>query len=484
MAWRALVLAFALLAFAAPSFAERAPDLVLRTELSGKDHQSYRELPFKVPPGVRRITVETRHDGREQRTVVDLGLRDPERFRGWSGGDKQRFTLSAEDATPSYLPGPLPSGTWALTLGFPNIRKDSRAQFEARIWFERGPGFDGFAEAPLRTEAGWYRGDLHLHTGHSDGTCVAHGGAGRAPCPVFRTVEAALARKLDFIAVTDHNTTSTGQALRELQPAYASLLLIQGREITTFRGHANVIGPLGFVDFRQGLRRPPGALLTVNHPAAPSGEACMGCGWTVANTDWRQVDAVEVVNGGLVRAMNGAAEGPLSGVRFWEARLNEGHRLIAVGASDNHDPDLAPRTPSSVGRPQTVVFARELSQAAILEGLRSGRAFVDVEGAGQGMIELMASAGGHTAVMGEALVAQIGESVRFSVSVRDIAGAIEVIEDGRRLDVADAREFQLKSDGARHWVRINLRALDGRLLMIGNPIWLYPAPQTPAKVEP
>ena len=101
------------------------------------------------------------------------------------------------------------------------------------------------------------------------------------PCPVFRTAQAAAARGLDFIAVTDHNTVSQDQALRELQPYFDRLLLIPGMELTTFHGHANLLGVSRPLDFRavtddaQGFDRllaaaeRAGGLVAINHPALP-----------------------------------------------------------------------------------------------------------------------------------------------------------------------------------------------------------------------
>src|SRR5947207_12421203 len=99
--------------------AASTPDLVLRSQFSGADHQTYREVPFEVPDGVTRVTVEFSYTGREDRTVLDVGLWDAERFRGWSGGNKSSFTVSATDATPSYLPGPVRPGRWRLLIGVP-----------------------------------------------------------------------------------------------------------------------------------------------------------------------------------------------------------------------------------------------------------------------------------------------------------------------------------------------------------------------------
>src|SRR5207237_9155056 len=111
-------------------------------------------------------------------------------------------------------------------------------------------------EMPLRSGEGSYRGDLHMHTAHSDGQCQSQKG-NKVPCPVFLTLETASARGLDFVAVTDHNTVSHFDSLRELQPYFDRLLLIPGREITTFEGHANLYRSTEFLDFRVGSSSVP-----------------------------------------------------------------------------------------------------------------------------------------------------------------------------------------------------------------------------------
>src|SRR5690349_24530118 len=82
-----------------------------------------------------------------------------------------------------------------------------------------------------------------------------------------------------------------------------------------------------------------GGLISINHPGQPSGEACMGCGWTAKDTDFSRVQAIEAVNGGSLKLPHGA-ESLISGIPFWEQRLNAGLRITAVGGSDNHDLDI------------------------------------------------------------------------------------------------------------------------------------------------
>lgn len=481
------LLAALLLAIAATSgtaIAQEAPkpDLVLTGAITGADHQHYKPVPFDVPRGVERITVTLSYD-RSSRTVIDLGLWDPVRFRGWSGGARDRFTVAASDATPGYLPGALPAGRWQVVLGIPNARPGSNAAWRLTVHFDRAanPSASAAIAGPaLNPAPGWYRGDLHMHDANSDGSCASQSGK-RVPCPLFRTVEAAAAAELDFIAVTDHNTTAHFSGLRELQPWFDKLLLIPGVEVTTFGGHANLLGPRRFVDFRVGTRQVPdiralerdaaaaGGILSINHPALPSGEACMGCGWVWPETDWRGITAIEAVNAVL-------AEGPLAGIGFWYARLNEGHRLTGIAGSDNHDPDTpvaAGKTP--IGRPATVVHAARLSTDAILQGIRDGNVFIDVQGNGKRLLEVEAQAGDRIVPMGGRLDAEAGAIVR--AHAKGVAGAsAELVVNGsgasqQRVAGDDAR-FTFTLEGRRcGWAAVNIRDSAGQPLLIGNPIY-------------
>lgn len=497
---------FALAVVLAPcgpaSPAKEAPDLVLEGELTGRDHQTYRRVPFDVPAGVARLTVEFVYTGREKRTTIDLGLLGPDGFRGsdgfrgWSGGNKSVFTISATDATPSYRPGPITPGRWQLLLGVPNIRADVRASFTASVYFSPTTAVADeppLLRRPVRAGSAWYRGDLHVHTAHSDGYTLSQGG-NRVGAPAFLAAEAAVARGLDFVAFTDHNTTSHAQSIRELQPFFDRLLLIPGRELTTFQGHANMFGTSELADFRVKSDEVPtwdallrevqtlGAVVSINHPIRPSGEECMGCGWTPdPAVDMARVHAVEIVNGR-------DADTPFSGIPFWHEQLNQGFRLVGIGGSDTHGwrvPAAGDAVTLGVGHPATVVHASELSTVAILEGIRQGRVFIDVAGSADRRLDFSARGAGAEAVMGGALDAPAGSGVSFTVRVQHAAGGrIEVIVDGRVtalvvepvLATVDAsRSFEWRSDGRRHWVRVDVRDGEGKLLLIGNPIYVNEA---------
>ena len=310
---------------------------------------------------------------RANRTVMDLGLRGPAGFRGWSGGGQQHVFVSSHSASFGYTPGPIEPGRWAVVFGVPNIRDGVTSRYAITVRASQSS-----TDRPtLRTEPGWYAGDLHTHSGHSDGRTAGPSGE-RLRVPPEHVFNAARAAGLDFLALTDHNTASHWSDVDWLQPLFRGLLLLHARGVTTYRGHMNAFGEPRFVDFRLGDGRSvsavareiarSGALLSINHPLRPDDETCMGCGWNDRDdVTISALNAVEIVNGGL-------ADGPMSGWSFWASMLNRGHHLTAIGGSDEHTPDET--ADQRIGTPTTVVYASNLSERAIVDGIRQGRVYV------------------------------------------------------------------------------------------------------------
>ncbi len=485
---------------ATPAFTERVLEGVIRS----KQNQSYVKVPFEVAAGTERVTITFTYTEKEQHTTLDLGMLDPAELRCWSGGNKSMLTVGLSDATPSCLPGRIPAGIWNVLIGVPNIRPNIESHYTIHVYLSKTGAVSqqpALLREPLRTgpashptdenqsvgTPGWFRGDLHMHTAHSDGQCPSQTGK-MVPCPVFFTVDAAARRGLDFIAITDHNATSQYDAMRELQPYFDKVLLIPGREITTFQGHINFLGTTDFLDFRLGTKEVPdvntllrnadrlGGLTSINHPSAPSGEICLGCGWTPATkVDMRLLTAVEAVNGGS--ELHG-----ISDIPFWDKQLKNGCRLTGVGGSDNHRPMEPPDQPGSVGSPTTVVYANELSVPAILDGIRAGHVFMDTQGTRGRLLELTANADRAKVQAGDEMNAANGATVHFQLHVTEAAGGeIRWVEDGREIPAAGSAEitsadasFPLTwtSDGRRHWLRAEVTGPDGKLWLLGNPVYV------------
>jgi hypothetical protein len=114
----------------------------------------------------------------------------------------------------------------------------------------------------------------------------------------------------------------------------------------------------------------------------------MGCRWDhVDAATLSTVQGVEIVNGGS-----------FDGWTFWAELLNRGFRLAAVGGSDEHTPEEA--GDRRIGRPATIVFASELSEHAIVEGLRSGRVYVRTQGVDGPELDFFATVDGRRYEMG------------------------------------------------------------------------------------
>jgi hypothetical protein len=214
-------------------------------------------------------------------------------------------------------------------------------------------------------------------------------------------------------------------------------------------------------------------LLSLNHPVRPSGEECLGCGWT-APIDWSVVDGIEAVNGI-------DPDTPYSGVPFWQARLNEGHRITMIGGSDDHNLPEVAGIRGAVSVPTTVVYANELSERGVLDGIRAGHVFLKTKGPKGPNVYLTATCRAQSAMAGDKLKTAPGDEISFAVQVSGAAnGKVEVIRDGvastllHDPNIKSADEtlhFSASSDGGRHWYRVNVRGPDGSLLALTNPIY-------------
>ena len=493
-AWAAL---FCLLA-AEFTFGQQTPstgessdgEIVLQGTVLASQNHSYLKVPFEVPKGTERVTITFDYTAKDQHTDLDLGLLDPVALRCWSGGNKSVLTVGLMDATPSCLAGAIPQGTWNVLIGVPNIRASVESHYTIHVFLSSSGAVAAEPEIlrqPLRPGPAWFRGDLHMHTAHSDGQCPNQTGK-LVPCPVYFTVDAAARRGLDFIAITDHNASSQYDAMRELQPYFDKLLLIPGREITTFQGHINFLGSTDFVDFRLDGKTVPdmnallraadsvGAITSINHPDSPTGEICMGCGWTPSTpVDMHLLTGVEAVNAG--DELHGISELP-----FWNKELNLGCRLTGIGGSDNHRPMIPLDQVGSIGSPTTVVYATDLSTPAILDGIRAGHVFIDVVGTRDRLLDVTAESVGKTAHAGDLLNTAQGDPVNFEAHITDAAGGKLVwIEDGQQVvaptnsDVSEGEQtipLPWTSDGLRHWFRAEVVGPDDKLWLIANPIYI------------
>jgi hypothetical protein len=270
--------------------------------------------------------------------------------------------IGADEATPGYLAGAVEPGLWWVVFGLYRIPPEGLAwELTAEAITQAGlldrwlgdraadppaAEYPGRRVLPSNGGRQWWAGDLHTHTVHSDGVLT-----------VPELARLARGNGLDFIAVTDHNTVSHHQELAAASRRYG-ITLIPGQEVTTSQGHANALGDVGWVDFREpadqwlATTRDRGGLLSVNHPiAGPVSwmQAMAGRPPLVEVWHWSWLDLSWTT--------------PLSWWRAWDPAA------IPVGGSDWHRPgsDAPP------GTPVTWVESDSDEPAALLAAIAAGR---------------------------------------------------------------------------------------------------------------
>jgi len=351
----------------------------------------YRYLPVDVPRGAEGLAVRLAYD--RSAGVLDLGCFGPAGFRGWSGGARDGFVITAGAATPGYLPGELEAGTWQVVLGLHRVAPTGTAyEMQAHIGRFAVPDPPPPARAPAvrparralpaDDESQWAAGDLHSHTVHSDGTLS-----------VADLATLAASRGLDFLAVTDHNTVSHHTEL-PAAAARTGLVLLPGQELTTGDGHANCFGPTGWVDFRGSAddwltsASSRGGLLSINHPLAGD------CAWRRPMSG--RPPLVEVWHSSWTWFPRSPA--PLD---WWRSYAPA---AVPVGGSDWHRPgnDAPPGSPTTWVRCQ----AGQSDVDTVLAGLAAGRVALSASPSGPVLVPydgalLAVDADGSVAVDGE-----------------------------------------------------------------------------------
>jgi hypothetical protein len=440
----------------------------------------YVVVPFAVPAGTVEFdvvrTVPTAN------AILDFGIWSPGGFRGWAGGLTDPATVGVADSSRGYLPGPIATGDWQLVIGKAKLN-DASAHYSADITFRdaatltprtRAP----FAPAVVESGARWYKGDLHVHDSES----------GDARASLDEIVALARARGLDFIVLSDHNTVSQQALSAALQATLPDLLLVRGIEVTTYGGHGGALGASAYVDHRIGLDgrgatqmvhdvNAQGGVFVVNHAVLDLGMACIGCAWKYDDA-WSEVGAMEIQTGNY-RQWKSLFFGTT--LTLWDKQLDRGLRIAAVGGSDDHRAGMdTGGAPSQIGTPTTLVWADELSEAAIVAAVRAGRTAVALRGPDDPLVEL-ATTGATPQRIGDTAT---GAAVEVEAHVLGGSGLeLSLVQDGAEkqhvtVDAADWRHrFTVAVPMAGSRVRLQLA--DGvDPIVVTSHLWLAYAPPT------
>lgn len=450
--------------------------------------------------------------------------------------------------TRAYEPGPIPGGEWVAELGLGAISTttegnlDNAVAWRVDVQTTTSPAFadDPYSPVPydesaVRGEPGWYAGDFHVHGEEEPGNALMRETFDYAFAPVSEG-----GAGLDFVQLVDHNNTVAHGEIGRIQPEYPDDLIARGTEVTTYRGHTNALGGAGPIDYRtapvyrreangtltlvRGARPPSeifdqvhagGGFTQINHPTIfPSqipllSAFCRGCPWdySATETDFSKVDAIEVQTGppGLDQPPRPGPNPftPLA-IAFWDQAIDDGgansNHIAATGSSDSHqagdqgsgvDSILA----SPIGEATTVVFADELSEAAIQNGVEGAHTYVKPFGQTGPDLRLEASENGVPmvpAMIGDTLESSTGFSATLSATILNLNEArtarpglyfVAVYRDALPVLTlplplsGDEFSFEFPALGyARYRIQVQR---EGAIEAISSPIWVEPVSGEP-----
>ncbi len=342
--------------------------------------ERYCMLSFDVPSGCGSLSITVSRTT-ERETQIPAALFDSRGnnrvFRapeGASGYYEDSYQIKENEASSGAIPGQIYPGKWKLILYKRRFSED----FDAVLTVNAEKCSTGESEIPsfsfsseiVSKESGWYRGELHVHSSESTGRKS-----------VSRVLDAAKKADLDFIAITDHFTSSHWGEIEKHFRQYG-ILCMQSMEVSGDRGHANIhglkkwINPL--VDDNDeisaflGIEKPSmekiadqihamGGIFGINHPLSGM------VSWHYAEFPIEKADMIDIW---------AAPDGPVSLCypTLYDNYLAQGYKLTAVGSSDSHDPEKD--GPWKFGQLFTYVYAPSLSEQGIIEGIKRGRVYV------------------------------------------------------------------------------------------------------------
>lgn len=448
--------------------------ITLSLQINGtlKLEDMHRHIPheFNVPEGTQQITIHFDFEPKRPHIgdvphEISLSLFDPVTGRGARHNNAdQSIVITEKGATPGYTPGAIQPGTWTVFVDTHRIMPPGAISYTLTVDVSTEPSTFTAPEYPPGSTTsrgrGWYKGDLHGHTLHSDGGWDV---------PEF--VADAKRRGLDFVTLTDHNTVSSLAQVDSL--ADDEILTMGGIELTTFRGHALALGTRNWHEWRvlDGTTMSDvatnvlnaGAFYIIAHPTSMGYPWCSGCPWHYVDMTPGVSPAVEIWNGDWAGSSYNE-----QAVQLFYTWLNRGHRLVATAGSDIHNPLGKTERPG-----YDVVYAEDLTETAILDAIRQGHLYLS---SGPTLEMTATTEDGQTAMMGDTLTADSATlSVKWDNCEEDYLLqliCVGEVQETLDIDPSGEKQWTISREKPHSWYTIEIRDLAGDLHAITNPIFL------------
>ena len=213
-------------------------------------------------------------------------------------------------------------------------------------------------ENPFQMEGKWYKGNLHTHTTHSDGAW-----------PLEKVISEYKANNYGFLFITDHGKVVDVSGLSD-----DGFLVLHGEEINAGRSELGHNYHMAALNLKETVSAQDAldAQGIINLVRSKGGEV------VIAHPYWSGLTVNDLINleGYLgVEVFNTTCFDAIAkghSAVHWDDLLARGKRLWGFASDDTHQ-KISDRSPIDICRAWIMVKLPELTEAAVMEAIRSGR---------------------------------------------------------------------------------------------------------------
>ncbi len=397
-----------------------------------------------------------------------------EQFRGrWDPSFQEVKEIQRFSASNGFVAGPISPGEWSIVV-FMADTQNQTVELSIQIDATEEPGE---AQPPPswhpvpQVQAGmgkrqWLIGELHEHTTRSTGHFSPE-----------ETVHTYFNFGFGFLALTDHDHQPLSGLLKEPR-----IGLIVGQEIETPLGHALSLGireritPYEnnhFLDISTliSLTHKQDGLFCALHPFALDADGKYPS-WRWMNTDWHQVDLLEVWPGKWKERFPEV----LKALDFWDSLLNQEIPIFAICGKGGH---IEMNEECGMELPKTVLLTEGTSETALLTALKLGRFYMTIEPA----VSLWAETHDQVANLGGEITLRTGQPFLLHLECNQLDRAYVRIKSSQgvilEMPLSSVRDthhqFTLRAETGFNWYRAEVyryqRPMD-ELLALTNPVFV------------
>lgn len=323
------------------------------------------------------------------RNLLTVSMNDPVSFRGAHHffSEEQKIKINTEEATEGFIAGKIHEGYWEFIISCHGVFSEevtgqlavfgvteSDLMKKEEIIPFKNLGFQQIVKNRSRhstNEAKQVkRIELHSHTVHSD-----------APQKTEELLRQAEKEKIDWLAITDHNTMTALLEAEQHHHFNTKVKLLNGIEYTTFYGHFLVHGQREKIIFDwtklskqrisqyfENLQKED-VYITIAHPFDGGNPFCTGCRWEYILKNLKYVDAIEVWNSTNPHKSLSNEDAFYQ----WKSLLKQGYEIAASSGRDWHR--LYPGEEIAY---TYILVSQDETEEEMINSLKLGRTYISI----------------------------------------------------------------------------------------------------------